>query len=471
MGRRNRRKPRLENLTITNIAAKGKGIVRHNGKVIFVENAVPGDVADVQIVRKKKDFSEGYIVDLKTPSPHRVEAFCKHFGVCGGCKWQYLAYDQQVAYKQQIVQDAFQRIGKLDFPELLPIIKADPTEYYRNKMEFTFSNRRWFTKEELGESGEREAQNAVGFHVPRVFDKIVDIEHCHLQGEPSNTIRNEIRRYAAAHALTFYDIREHHGLLRNLIIRISTLDEVMVIVSCGENQEANILALMEHLKTTFPDLTSLHYVVNTKRNDTLYDQNILTFHGRGYIYEQLGDLKFKISPKSFFQTNSTQAVRLYQTVLDFAELTGNETVYDLYTGTGSIGIFVARHCKQVIGIEEIADAITDAHYNAQLNGIANTHFYVGDVRKTVNREFMNKHGQADVVITDPPRAGMHPEMVEKILRMSPKRIVYVSCNPATQARDLQTLAEDYTIEKVQPVDMFPHTYHIENVVLLKRKVV
>ncbi|MFK7903674.1 MAG: 23S rRNA (uracil(1939)-C(5))-methyltransferase RlmD [Chitinophagales bacterium] len=464
-----RKRKIVKELEITKIAAEGKGMGRRDGKVIFVENAVPGDIADVRVIKNRKDFAIAKIFELKTPSTDRIEPFCEHFGICGGCKWQHLSYDQQTIYKQEIVEESLRRIGKLDFPDLLPILKAEKTQYYRNKMEFTFSNKRWLSFEEVNSDAKLEHRYAVGMHVPGLYDKVVDINHCFLQGSPSNEIRNGVRDYAKTHELTYYDLREHKGLLRNLIVRTSTLDELMVILSVAEPQQSVIEALLDHLLCQFPQITSLHYVVNQKKNDTLYDQDIITYHGRGHIFEVFDDLKYKVSPKSFFQTNPYQGVRLYQIVSDFADLKGEELVYDLYTGTGSIALFLARQCKKVVGIEEVEAAIVDAKFNAELNGMDNTAFYAGDVKAMLGGEFVEENGTPDVLVTDPPRAGMHRDVIERILEMAPAKIVYVSCNPVTQARDLQWLSEAYSIEKVQPVDMFPHTYHIENVVLLVKK--
>ncbi len=464
-----RRRKIVKELEITKIAAEGKGMARHNGKVIFVENAVPGDITDVRITKNRKDFAIAKIMELKKASPQRVEAFCEHFGTCGGCKWQYLPYEQQAAYKQGIVEESLQRVGKLDFPPIMPILGAEKTQYYRNKMEFTFSNKRWLSLEEVNSEIPIENRNAVGMHVPGLYDKVVDIQHCFLQGTPSNEIRNEVRQYAIDHELTYYDLREHKGFLRNLIVRTSTLNELMIILSVAEPKQRVIEALLDHLLCQFPQITSLHYVVNQKKNDTLYDQDIITYHGRGYIFEQFEELKYKISPKSFFQTNPYQGVRLYNVVRDFAQLEGNELVYDLYTGTGSIALFLAGQCKKVVGIEEVEAAIIDAKFNAELNKMENTAFYAGDVKKMLGGDFVEENGMPDVLVTDPPRAGMHKDVVLRLLEMVPPKIIYVSCNPVTQARDLQLLSEMYRIEKIQPVDMFPHTYHIENVVLLVKK--
>lgn len=472
MPRNKNKKPQpiLTDLAITQIAAEGKTIARHpDGRVIFVEGGVPGDVVDVQVLKSKKDYVEAKVVTVKQASPDRVTPFCTHFGVCGGCKWQQLDYAKQAVYKQQLTEEAFKRIGKLDFPPLLPIIAANPTQYYRNKLEFTFSNKRWLSKEDFNGGIPLENRDALGFHIPGMFDKIVDIDHCYLQPDPSNQIRNSVRQYALEHQLSFYDVKQHTGFLRNLIVRTSTLGELMVIISFGENNASEIENLLSFLLQQLPQITSLHYAINLKLNDTLFDQDIITYSGRGFIYEELEGLRFKISPKSFFQTNTLQALKLYQTARSFAQLKPTDTVYDLYTGTGSIGIFVAKYCKKVVGIEEISAAIEDARYNAQLNGVENTHFYAGDVKKLLTQQLVAEHGTPDVLITDPPRAGMHADVVQTILDLAPKRIVYVSCNPATQARDLQLLSAKYDIIQVQPVDMFPHTFHIENVAELHLK--
>lgn len=458
----------LPNIAISQTAAEGKTLARHeDGRIIFVEGAVPGDVVDVQVIKSKKDYIEAKTVRVVSPSPDRVVPFCQHFGVCGGCKWQQLRYEKQAEYKQQLVDEALRRIGKLQFPPLLPIIKAPQHQYYRNKLEFTFSNKRWLTNDEIASESAHIERNAVGFHIPGMFDRIVDIQHCYLQNDPSNAIRNSLRQYALQQNWSFYDVKEHRGFLRNLIVRTTNTGEVLVILSVGYDDAEKIQLAMDFLVEQFPHLTSYHYVVNTKKNDTLYDLDIVTYHGRGFLYEQLEDLRFKVSPKSFFQTNTTQALALYQTARQFAQLQPTDTVYDLYTGTGSIGIFMARQCKKVIGIEEVEAAIADANYNAQLNGFQNTHFYAGDVKKLLTVDMVQQHGKPDVLITDPPRAGMHADVIQILLELSPRRIVYVSCNPSTQARDLQLLAARYNITQVQPVDMFPHTFHIENVVALE----
>ncbi len=465
--RRRRKTKIVRNVVVSRMAAEGKAMCKQeSGKVLFIDGAVPGDVVDVMITKNKKDYAVSKVIAVKTPSAERIEPFCQHFEWCGGCKWQYLNYDKQLEYKQGIVKEALERVGKLSIPELLPILKADPITYYRNKLEFTFSNKKWLTQSEIENGTKNLNRNALGFHIPGMFDRIVDIEHCYLQGGLSNDIRNAVRDYALENTLTFYDIRQHTGFLRNLIVRTSTLGETMVILSVAEHTEA-LFPILDFLLGKFPEITSLHYVINPKKNDTLFDLEIVTYHGRGYIYEKLESLTYKISPKSFFQTNSTQAVKLYGVVRDFAQLQGNETVYDLYTGTGSIGLFLAQHCAKVVGIEEIEAAIVDARYNAGLNDIENAFFYAGDVKKMLDQDFVAQHGMPDLLVTDPPRAGMHPDVVKQILNMEVPRIVYVSCNPVTQARDLQLLDSKYTIEKIQPVDMFPHTSHIENVVLLQ----
>lgn len=458
----------LQNLPITQIAAEGKGIARLDGMVIFVENAIPGDVADVRIVEKRKDYAVGKILELKQEASDRIQPFCSHFGTCGGCKWQYLQYPQQAAYKQQITAEAFTRIGKLQFPEISPIITPKLTEYYRNKMEFTFSARRWLLQHEA-DSEDRMDRRALGFHVKGMYDRVVNLTHCYLQADPSNQIRNEVYRYCIENNLSFYDIKTHGGYLRNLLIRTSTLGELMVVFAFAFNNEAWHIPLLEHVKQQFPQITSLQYAINGKRNDMWFDLDVITYAGKSHIIEQLGHRQYKIGPKSFFQTNSHQAIKLYGIIAEMAQLSGTETVYDLYTGTGSIGIFIADKCKQVIGIEEVDAAIEDARFNAELNNITNAVFYAGDVRKVLNPDFTQLHGLPDVLITDPPRAGMHPDVVKHILDLAPKRIVYVSCNPVTQARDLQLMAHQYQIQRIQPIDMFPHTYHIENVALLELK--
>lgn len=464
---RNKNLPTYENVLITDVAAEGNAIAKIDDIVLFVEGVIPGDVVNVQITRKRKRYYEGRVLEIVTPSKDRLPAFCKHFGTCGGCKWQILPYEKQLFYKEKQAKDQLERIGHVSVEEFLPILGSECKEYYRNKLEFTFSNKRWITTDEVKTNAEITDSNALGFHVPRLFDKVVDIEHCHLQGDPSNQIRNFIREFALAHNYTFFDIRNHAGLLRNLIIRTSTNGECMVIVAFYEKQDEQINALLTALHEQFPQISSLLYIINQKANDTIGDQEVLTFYGKDFIIEEMENLQFKVGPKSFYQTNSKQAYELYKIAREFAQLTGNELVYDLYTGTGTIANFVARNAKQVIGIEYVPEAIEDAKINSQLNNITNALFYAGDMKDILNDAFIAKHGNPDVIITDPPRAGMHEDVVETILRAMPKRIVYVSCNPATQARDLQALSTAYTIKKSRAVDMFPHTQHVENVVLLE----
>ena len=464
---RNKNLPTYENVLITDVAAEGNAIAKIDDIVLFVEGVIPGDVVNVQITKKRKRYYEGRVLEIVTPSKDRLPAFCKHFGTCGGCKWQILPYEKQLFYKEKQAKDQLERIGHVSVEEFLPILGSECKEYYRNKLEFTFSNKRWITADEVKENVEITNSNALGFHVPRLFDKVVDIEHCHLQGEPSNQIRNFIREFAFSHKYTFFDIRNHAGLLRNLIIRTSTNGECMVIVVFYENNEEQIQTLLSALHEKFPQITSLLYIINQKANDTIGDQEVLTFFGKDFIIEGMENLQFKVGPKSFYQTNSNQAYELYKIAREFAQLTGNELVYDLYTGTGTIANFVAKKARQVIGIEYVPEAIEDAKINSQLNNITNTLFYAGDMKDILNDDFIKIHGKPDVIITDPPRAGMHEDVVETILRAMPKRIVYVSCNPATQARDLQLLSTAYTIKKSRAVDMFPHTQHVENVVLLE----
>ena len=464
---RNKNLPTYENVLITDVAAEGNAIAKIDDIVLFVEGVIPGDVVNVQITRKRKRYYEGRVLEIVTPSKDRLPAFCKHFGTCGGCKWQILPYEKQLFYKEKQAKDQLERIGHVSIEEFLPILGSGCKEYYRNKLEFTFSNKRWITADEVKTNAEITDSNALGFHVPRLFDKVVNIEHCHLQGDPSNQIRNFIREFALAHNYTFFDIRNHAGLLRNLIIRTSTNGECMVIVAFYEKQDEQINALLTALHEQFPQISSLLYIINQKANDTIGDQEVLTFYGKDFIIEEMENLQFKVGPKSFYQTNSKQAYELYKIAREFAQLTGNELVYDLYTGTGTIANFVARNAKQVIGIEYVPEAIEDAKINSQLNNITNALFYAGDMKDILNDAFIAKHGNPDVIITDPPRAGMHEDVVETILRAMPKRIVYVSCNPATQARDLQALSTAYIIKKSRAVDMFPHTQHVENVVLLE----
>jgi len=463
------KKPLLENIEIQKIAAEGKSIAYVDEKVLFVPNTVPGDIVDVQVTRKRKNFLEGFVTRVHHYSDIRTEPFCPHFGICGGCKWQNLPYEMQLQFKQQEVADNLQRIGKVALPPVSPIIGSTRTREYRNKLEFTFCNKRFLSREEIDTPADIERTPAVGFHVPGLFDKVVDINTCHLQAAPSNEIRNFIREIALAQGFSFYNIREQNGFLRTLILRTSSTGEVMVIVTFGHEDQPAREYLLNSLVQRFPEITSLLYVINEKANDTITDQEVICFHGRDHIFERMEELTFKIGPKSFYQTNSEQAYHLYAQTRAFAGLTGNEIVYDLYTGTGTIANFVARNATKVIGIEYVPEAIEDAKINSALNGIKNTLFYAGDMKKVLTPTFIEQHGQPDVIITDPPRAGMHPDVVATILQAAPQRIVYVSCNSATQARDLALLDNGYQVTAVQPVDMFPHTHHVENIVLLQKR--
>lgn len=463
------KKPLLENIEIKKIAAEGKSIAYIDEKILFVPNTVPGDIVDVQITRKRKSFLEGFVVNTHKLSELRIQPFCSHFGVCGGCKWQNLLYEMQLKFKQQEVIDNLERLGKVELQNIFPIIGSAQTTYYRNKLEFTFSNKRFLTREEIGQDADIERTPALGFHVPGLFDKVVDIRNCYLQGEPSNEIRNFIKEYARENRLDFFDIRNQEGFLRTLIIRTSSTGEVMVILSFFHEDRQAREALLDALYEKFPRIHSLMYVINEKPNDTLTDQEIIRYKGEDHIFEEMEGLKFKIGPKSFYQTNSGQAYNLYFRTRELAGLSGKENVYDLYTGTGTIANFVANKAAQVIGIEYVPEAIEDAKINSSINGIRNTKFYAGDMKDVLNDEFITRHGHPDVIITDPPRAGMHPDVVATILKAAPDRIVYVSCNSATQARDLQLLDAQYKVMAVQAVDMFPHTHHVENIVLLNKR--
>ena len=463
--------PIFENITITDIAAEGKAIARVNDIIVFVPFVVPGDVVDLQVTRKKSNFMEARPIHFHSYSEKRIVAVCQHFGICGGCKWQILPYSEQIRYKQKQVFDNLTRIGKIELPEISPIIGSPKTEFYRNKLEFTFSNKRWRTNEEIAEGKVFETMNALGFHIPGQFDKVLDIEKCWLQTTDSNEIRNEIRRYALKNNLTFFDLRNQEGFLRTLMIRTTSIGELMVILIFFYEDKSIQDALLQYISDKFPQITSLLYIINSKANDTITDQEVLVYKGNECIYEEMEGLKFKIGPKSFYQTNSEQAYELYKVTRNLAQLTGNELVYDLYTGTGTIANFIAHQSRQVIGIEYVPEAIEDAVVNSKLNNISNTLFFAGDMKNILTAEFIEKHGKPDVIITDPPRAGMHDDVISAILFAEPKRIVYVSCNPATQARDLNLLDSKYKVTAVQPVDMFPHTHHVENVVLLKLKVV
>lgn len=466
MGRK--RLPAYTEVTIEDIAAEGKSIARVNDLVVFVKGAVPGDVVDLQVIRKRKSFQEAIVTKYISYSKLRQKPFCEHFGTCGGCKWQNLPYTEQLKFKEKQVLDALSRIAKLDIDQTDPIMGSAETEFYRNKLEFTFSNHRWLTDNETAKGTPIEKTDALGFHVPGRFDRIVDVEKCFLQGDPSNIIRNTVKAFSLAHQLTFYDHRTNEGLLRNLIVRTTTTGEVMVILSV-QFDEPVIYELMEDLHSKVEGISSLMYVINPKKNETLYDQEIKVFKGKDHIIEKLEDLQFKIGPKSFFQTNSRQALELYKKIREYAGLTGKEVVYDLYTGTGTIANFVAAGAARVVGIESVPEAIEDAHVNSALNKIENTVFYAGDMKDLFSAEFIEENGKPDVLITDPPRAGMHQNVVEQILEIAPQRIVYVSCNPATQARDAEILSEKYKALICQPVDMFPHTHHIENILLLELK--
>ena len=466
MGRRiPQEKKQLQNIEIFDIAEEGKGVGRHEELVLFIEKAIPGDVVDVELQRKKKNFAEGRVTNINQASPYRIEPFCPHFGVCGGCKWQHMNYDAQLKFKQQSVDNALTRIGKVDTAFMEEILGSAETTYYRNKLEYTFSNKRWLTNRD--EEVLPEDLNALGFHVPGRFDKILDIDHCYLQQDPSNNIRNSVRDFAIENGMSFYDLRQHEGALRNLIIRTSSTGEVMVVVVFAYPEEGQVELMMNFIAEKFPDIASLLYIINQKRNDTIFDQDIHTFKGRDFIYEEMEGLKFKVGPKSFYQTNSAQAYELYKITRDFAELKGDELVYDLYTGAGTIANFVARQTKEVVGVEYVPTAIEDAKINSQINGINNTKFYAGDMKDVLTSEFIAAHGKPDVIITDPPRAGMHADVVNRILEMEAPKVVYVSCNAATQARDLEMLAAKYDVVRIKPVDMFPQTQHVENVVLLK----
>lgn len=460
----------MEQVTITDVAAEGKAIAKVNDMVIFVPFVAPGDVVDIQLTRKKNSYAEGKAVHFHSYSPHRVEPFCQHFGVCGGCKWQHIPYEDQLKYKQKQVLDNLTRIGKVQPEEVLPILGSAKTTFYRNKLEFTFSNKKWLTEEEVKSGVTPDTWNGVGFHIPTLFDKVLDIQKCWLQDDISNRIRNCIKAYCLSHeGYPFFDLRNQEGFIRTLMIRTASTGDLMVVVVFFHEDQERREALLSHVAEQFPEITSLLYVINGKCNDTITDQEVIVFKGKDHIIEEMEGLHFKVGPKSFYQTNSEQAYNLYKVARSFAGLTGNELVYDLYTGTGTIANFVARQSKQVIGIEYVPEAIEDAKVNASLNGLENTLFYAGDMKDILTADFIQQHGRPDVIITDPPRAGMHDDVIKTILAAEPKRVVYVSCNPATQARDLSLLDVKYALKKVQPVDMFPHTHHVENVVLLEKR--
>ena len=469
MSRKRKELPLLEGVEITGVAAEGKSIARVNDMVVFIPYGAPGDIVDVKIDKKKHSYAEGHIVNLVKPSEVRQDPFCQHFGVCGGCKWQHLPYEQQLKYKQQQVKDAMERIAKVRIPEINPILGSANTQFYRNKLEFTFSNKCWLTFEEMRSGEEFPDRNALGFHIPGAFDKVLDIKKCWLQNDISNEIRLFIREYALSKSYTFYDLKAQHGLMRTIMVRTASTGDIMLVVVFGKDDRDKIADVMTAIADKFPQITSLLYVVNLKVNDTIGDQDIITFKGKDYIEEEMEGLKFRVGAKSFYQTNSEQAYELYKVARNMANLTGDELVYDLYTGTGTIANFVARNSKKVVGIEYVEDAIADAKLNSKVNGIENTLFYAGDMKDVLTEAFVAQHGKPDVMIVDPPRAGMHEDVVNVILSSEPKRIVYVSCNPATQARDLALLDKKYIVTEIQPVDMFPHTHHVENVVGLTLK--
>ncbi|WPP53649.1 23S rRNA (uracil(1939)-C(5))-methyltransferase RlmD [Catalinimonas niigatensis] len=464
----NRKNIVLKEIRIDRMAAEGKCIAHHEDMVIFVKDVAPGDVVDLKVTKKKKSFMEAKPIHFHQLSSIRTEPFCSHFGICGGCKWQHIPYELQLQYKQQQVVDNFERIGKAPIGEMLPIIPSEETTYYRNKLEYTFSTHRWLTREEIG-SGADFDRRALGFHIPQSFEKIIPIVHCYLQPDPSNAIRLALDEFARTHDIPFYDPVNHVGMLRNLIIRTSNTQEVMVIVQFGgeaANHPEKVRQVMQFLQESFPEITSLQYIINPKKNDTYFDLPVELYHGIPHITEKMEDLMFRISPKAFYQTNAQQAYQLYKLARSFANLQGDEVVYDLYTGTGTIANFIARQARQVVGIEYVEDAIEDAKVNAKINDITNSLFYAGDIKEVLNEQFLATHERPDVVITDPPRNGMHPDVVQKLLELQASRIVYVSCNPATQARDVAMLGQKYDVIKLQPVDMFPHTHHVENVALL-----
>jgi 23S rRNA (uracil1939-C5)-methyltransferase len=469
MGRRNKNKV-FSNLEVIDAGAKGKTIAKApDGKVVFLPNAVPGDVVDVQTYKQRKGYYEGKATAFHTYSDKRTEPACEHFGTCGGCKWQHMDYSHQLYYKEKEVINNLKRIGHLELPEITPILGSQEQYFYRNKMEFSFSDSRWLTVEEIASTEDLGDRNALGFHIPGMWDKILDVKKCWLQGDPSNAIRNTVKNFALKHEIPFFNTRQQTGVLRTLMIRNTSVGELMVVVQFFKEDDTKRIALLEHLKTTFPEITSLQYIINGKANDTIYDQEVICYHGRDHIFEEMEGLSFKINVKSFYQTNSDQAYNLYKITRDFAGLTGKELVYDLYTGTGTIAQFVAKNALKVIGVESVPDAISAAKENAILNTIDNVDFFVGDMKNVFNREFIATHGHPDVIITDPPRDGMHKDVVAQILEIGAEKIVYVSCNSATQARDLAMLDSDYIISKTQAVDMFPQTHHVENVVLLEKR--
>ena len=470
MGKKITDKIVFDTIKVLDAGAKGVSVAKApDGKVIFISNVVPGDVVDVQTFKKRKAYYEGKAIHFHEYSEHRTEPVCEHFGVCGGCPWQNMKYSQQLYYKKNEVYNNLKRIGKVEMPDFEPILGSEKQFFYRNKMEFGFSNARWMTEAEIKSGEDFDDRNALGFHIPKMWDKILDITKCHLQADPSNAIRNEIRRFAIENNLEFFNPRNHEGLLRTLMIRTASTGEIMVLIQFFEENKVQRELIMNHLAETFPEITSLQYVINGKPNDTIYDQDIKLFKGRDYILEEMEGLHFSINAKSFYQTNSEQAHELYKITRDFAGLTGNELVYDLYTGTGTIAQFVSKQAKKVIGVEAVPEAIADAKENAKRNNTTNCEFFVGDMKNVVNDAFIAQHGHPDVIITDPPRDGMHADVVKQILTIAPKKVVYVSCNSATQARDLALMDEMYQVTRIRPVDMFPQTHHVENVVLLERR--
>ncbi|WP_418499884.1 23S rRNA (uracil(1939)-C(5))-methyltransferase RlmD [Flagellimonas sp.] len=470
MRRKNKRQT-FEHVEVIDAGAKGKSVGKApDGRIIFLSNAVPGDVVDVMTTKKKSAYFEGVATHFHKLSDKRTTPECQHFGTCGGCKWQHMGYGHQLYFKQREVENNLKRIGNLELPRVSPILGSEKEYFYRNKMEFSFSNSRWLTQKEIVSDRDFEDRSALGFHIPGMWDKILDIKKCHLQQDPSNAIRLEVKKFAVENGLAFFDPRNQNGLLRTLMIRTSSTGEIMVLIQFFEDQKEEKELLLNHLIKKFPEITSLQYVINPKQNDTIYDQEVVCFSGRDHIFEEMEGLRFKINAKSFYQTNSEQAHVLYNVTRDFAGLTGNELVYDLYTGTGTIAQFVSKKAKKVVGVESVPEAIEDAKANAVLNGISNVEFFVGDMKNVFNDVFIAQHGQPDVIITDPPRDGMHKQVVEQLLQVAPPKIVYVSCNSATQARDLALMKDTYKVTKVQPVDMFPQTHHVENVVLLEKRV-
>ena len=457
----------LKDVLVENYAAEGRSLARVNGKVIFIEQAVPGDVVDLRITKNKKDWAEGQVLQFEKYSEDRVTPFCSHFGVCGGCQWQMLPYENQLQYKQQQVADNLGRIGKISLPPIFPIIGAEKIRHYRNKIEYTFCNKQYLQPHQLHDPNFSAYENVAGYHARGFFDKVVDIETCYLQEEPSNQLRKLVKAFGLSNGFSFYDVRKHQGFLRNLQLRICRSGEIMVNILLGYEDEKKQRALLDHVTEQFPSITSLFYTINTKWNDSMHHLSPQLYYGKGFVIEKLEDFKFKIGPKSFFQTNTEQAEKLYQVTRSFAELTGNEILYDLYCGTGSIGIFLSKQAKKIIGVESIGGAVQDAKENADLNNIMHAEFFEGDVINVCTDVFFAEHGKPDLIITDPPRAGMHEKLVRKVIEMEAPIIVYASCNPATQARDLNLLTEKYEVTKIQPVDMFPHTHHIENIVQLK----